>query len=228
MQNKYNKQLERAFNKSIEIFGEFFTPSLTAIDKPSYNTDEIKKIISDDLLDGVIKRSSALAGKCYILVREASYVLHDNGIKHSLTIGNVKVNGKPYFTTTLESLTKEVENGYIPFEPANAHAWLTLDSGQILDLSILASIANKNKEKELSVFDAILVSKNDTPSKLEHIPMFTGFGYHFKVVTNQNIDSRFDVYLQWFYEFTHKFHYIKRGATHDKNRTRKVGQRTER
>ncbi len=223
MQNKYKKQLERAFNKSIEKFGDYLTQHLVGMDTPYYNIDYIRKIISEDFLDGFITKSSALVGNCYMAVREASYVLHENGIKHSITIGNVNVNGKPYFTTTLESLIKEVEIGYIPLEPANAHAWLTLDSGQILDLTILASITKKNKEEELSVFEAILVSTNCTPDKLEHIPMLVGFGYHFKVVTCPNIDSSYNVYLQWIYEFVNKFHYIKRGATHDKNRARKVG-----
>lgn len=123
-----------------------------------------------------------LVGRCYEAVRFASFALCEIKVKHTITIGNVLVNDKPYFTTTKQSIENEKKEGFIPYEPANAHAWLTLEDGTILDCTIIPSTARWNKEREPKWIKAIYCSKVPYKKKLEHIPLNVGIDYLAKVV----------------------------------------------
>lgn len=134
MDDYITKFLSAAF-RSTALYGDEINPPLTIrAEQPLYGLPVIDAIVTD-FLDGVVNDSAGLSGNCFGLVREASYVLFELGIDNSVTIGNVSVNSNPYFTTTEDTLASEMREGFRPDIPANAHAWLTLDSGQILDLS---------------------------------------------------------------------------------------------
>ncbi len=210
MDETYKTAFYEAMARSLSVFDPMFTPTFLLDNKTKYDVDYIKKIISDDFLDGVEKNPCALTGRCFMLAREASYVLHENGIRHYLTIGNVLVDGKPYYKTTIDSLMADVKNGYTCDEIVNAHVWLTLDSGQVLDLTMLSSIGHKNDKHKSSIYDAVYVSSDCKDDALVHVPMLAGFGYNLKVVTHPDLNSSwFDAYSEWWLDYLHNFHYQK-------------------
>ncbi len=201
---EYSSLYEQSKLRSKELFGSEFQPNVMAIDKeqPDYDSELIVNSIIRDFQD-FIPSTRALVGSCFKAVREASYVLNDLSIPHYLTIGNVKYCGKNYYSTSVSSLFQEIKQGYFPQSPANAHAWLTLNSGQVVDLTILSSLnARENNDTELGWEQAIYVSSSNSKSDLKYTPMLVGFGYHLKVASAP-FDLNFDNYFQWLNDFPH-------------------------
>lgn len=126
-----------------------------------------------------------LVGKCFNIVTTTSMALTMEGLKHTVTIGNVFVDNKPYFKTTMESIYDDLRIGYQPEEPAEAHAWLTLEDGTIIDITILSSIAHKNHKKPLKLIKAIYTS-DDITTNIKHIPYFLGPMYVIRACTEPN------------------------------------------
>lgn len=198
----YISLYNEAMKRSTELFKPALLPAKVSIDtnKPEYDIAAIKAAIIQDFIE-FIPSPQSMIGRCFKIVREGSYVLQSMGIPHYLTIGNIEYKGTPYFTTTVQSLYSEIKNGYTPFEPANAHAWLTLDSGQIVDLTILPSLDAQYGSGSLGWESAIFVSDSNVVPEIRHIPMLTGFGYHFHVVTSEFDIQNYDNYYQWLRDF---------------------------
>lgn len=160
--------------------------------------EAVRKAVAEDLSVDYVSNTWELAGRCFLVAREMSYVLFELRIPHAVTIGNVQLDGQPYFTTTLESLAREFSEGYVGNTPANAHCWLTLADGSILDGSLLPSIAHREGASEpLSFHDAIYVKRHDFVDRLKYLPYLTGLHYHFEVVTHEFCDRHFATYAQW-------------------------------
>lgn len=201
--NSYKDNLYKAQNESVALIGEKLTPRFDfSSEEKLHDPKEIKALLVEAFLAGVTDHSGGLVGSCFMMVRDASYVLHKNRFRHTLTIGNVLVDGKPYYETTPDSLRAEIHKGYVANKPAIAHAWLTLDSGQIVDLTILASLAHAVRREEdcIGLANAILVSLPDENSSIRHLPMLTGFGYHIRVVSHY-LDNNFGIYMQWLLDY---------------------------
>jgi len=179
--NTYAKRFQTAFFESTVLYGAELNPPLALEGKrPIYGKFVVDAILSD-FEDGVATSAVALAGRCFAVAREASYVLFGMDIDNSITIGTVSVNGRPHFTTTANSIWQEMKEGFKPGIPANAHAWLTLDSGQILDPTILPSWAYHNEGRILELADAIYLSGISEQPNLVYTPYLTGFAYHLGV-----------------------------------------------
>lgn len=174
------------------------TPPLTlCLKKEPYGKQVIDTIVAD-FLDGVVTSASALIGNCFCATREASYALFEAGIDNSLTIGNVAVNGKPRYTTTAATIRTEMQKGYVPSKPANAHAWLTLNTGQVVDLTVLASYYHHSGLKVPPLEDAIYLSGHTRSEPVTHTPYLTGFAYHLHVVSHPFAhDGSFERYQTW-------------------------------
>jgi len=124
-----------------------------------------------------------LIGQCFRTVSIVSEILLHNSIRHTVTIGNVLVNGKPYFNISYESVMNDLNVGYIPNEPANAHAWITLENGIIIDMTILSSLAHyKLNKKPPKWIKSIYTSNNMNSMELCHIPYHLGPEYIIRVV----------------------------------------------
>ncbi|WP_413494053.1 hypothetical protein [Shewanella baltica] len=135
-----------------------------------------------DLADQVIRRSlkvvgftpKDLIGKCFNAITGASNALLAENIRHTVTIGDVHVKGKSYFNTSPQVIQEEMEQGFVPNAPIQAHAWITLEDGTILDLTILSSLANKEKRKIPKMIKAIFRSDEPARKDLTHIPYMLG------------------------------------------------------
>lgn len=196
--SQYLEKYKKAEQFCLNEYGPGVTPALKfRPEKEPYGKSVIDDIVAD-FLDGVVKSASGLIGQCFHATREASYVLFEAGIDNSVTIGNVSIAGKPQFSTTAATLRKEMQKGFVPAEPANAHAWLTLDSGQVIDLTILASYAHRTGKGEPSLEEAIYLSDYTSFAQMVHTPYMTGFAYHLRVVSHPwSTDGSYACYRDW-------------------------------
>ncbi|NMV39656.1 hypothetical protein [Ralstonia insidiosa] len=199
---KTNSQYLRSFNDAMARSQGNNWPELNAqlnVDPAqALDLQAIRKAVADHFSVDYVSDTWELAGRCFLVAREMSYVLFGLRIPHAVTIGNVQLDGQPYFTTTLESLAKEFSDGYVGNTPANAHCWLTLADGSILDGSLLPSISHREGASEsLSFHDAIFIKRHDFVDRLEYLPYLTGLHYHFEVVTHEFLDRYFETYAQW-------------------------------
>jgi hypothetical protein len=127
--SEYINAFSSATSFSSILFGEELNPPVAMNPERVPHGQTVINAIVADFADGVIRSTLDLPGNCFRFVRDASYVLFENGIDHVVTIGNVTVNGLAHFTCTPESVAIEFEKGFQPELVANAHAWLTLDTG---------------------------------------------------------------------------------------------------
>lgn len=148
-------QFQAAFARSTQLCGAELNPELDLDRTRSYGQEVVEALVAD-FRDGVVTSALELPGNCFTAIREASYVMFELGIDNAVTIGTVSVNGQAHFSTTRESVERDLKEGFNPMEHiTNAHAWLTLDSGQILDPTILPSWAYHDESRELAMGDAI-------------------------------------------------------------------------
>lgn len=194
----YTQKFQVALARSSELFLPEINPHMELDQDLVIDRNVVVSAICKDFLDGVVTNPYAMIGGCFQLAREASYVLFECGLDHTLTIGNVHLDGKPYFTTTLESLKEELQGLISPNAPANAHAWLTLQTGQVVDVTILASSAHKAGNLDLTLEDAIFVSTDEESRDICYEPLMTGFGYHLTVVSNPAVtNGSYERYCKW-------------------------------
>jgi hypothetical protein len=122
-------------------------------------------------------RTEDIVGRCFSSVAMASQALLSKSIKHTVTVGDVLVNGKSYFNATEDSIKTDMQAGFLEAEPANAHAWITLENGLILDITILTSLALRNRHRTPKWAKAIYVSDQSSLYQLRHLPYFLGPEY---------------------------------------------------
>jgi hypothetical protein len=168
---------QEGFNTSADI-----KPWIIAQENIDIDTDKVIQLIRSTLKKHY-ECTEQLIGECFGTVQIASEALLHNGIRHTVTIGNVLVNGKPYFNVSDESIMNDLNEGYIPNEPANAHAWITLENGCIVDMTILSSLAHHKLNKKPPKWIKSIYTSNETNSmKLSHIPYHLGPEYIIRVV----------------------------------------------
>lgn len=173
----------------------------------------LAEAIASDL-QGFLPGPDILAGHCFQVVREVSYILCERGVRHALTIGDVEYeNGERYAHVTRQKLERDLAAGYqieesddgtLVGKPVDAHAWITLENGKIIDATILASMNAKGlwgtKSGALSFQDAIFYTGKPDAPRVSHIPYLTGFGFHARVLIHP-ADPTTEVYLQWFHDY---------------------------
>lgn len=175
---------QAAFARSTELYGAQLNPDLDLDVSRSYGHAVVRAVVAD-FRDGVVKSALDLPGNCFHAVLDASYVLLEMGIDNAVTIGNVSVNGRPHFDISAASVERDVREGFQPWEHVtNAHAWLTLDSGQVLDPTILPSWAYHEEGRELALDEAIYLGAVTDHPCINHEPFITGFAYHLHVLSH--------------------------------------------
>lgn len=157
-----------------------------------------------------LPNTNVLPGKCFRVARELSYILFDLGIRHTVTVGDIALVDGLYVGLTLEKLLHDVAEGYqLDFvdgrpvgKPIDAHAWITLENGCVIDATILASQHRKSSTPSefLPFEDAIYYSGKANTPIIRHIPMLTGLVYHQKVLT-ADVDGDLQIYCQWYEDY---------------------------
>jgi hypothetical protein len=171
-----------------------------------FNMDDIAKCIADEF-SILLPHSDVLPGRCFRVARRLSYLLIKLQIKHTVTIGDIKLDSGWYVSTSRKKIKNELKAGYqfsindegLPIgRPIDAHAWITLENGQILDATILPLYHRENKPaaKPLSFKDSIYYHGKDNTPTLKHIPLMTGFGYHAMVLMHPK-DGYYKINVQW-------------------------------
>lgn len=141
-----------------------------------------------------------LPGSCCIAVMYASWALIQQGVRHVVTIGDVELAEGRYVGIEQKDLIQQMSTGYQPLDrPLDAHAWITLECGTVLDATILASQHAKHSPlaPSLSFIDAIYLSSHEHPHIKRHIPMLTGMVFHQRVLTHPQ-DPNFERFRHWY------------------------------
>ncbi|MBD9483921.1 hypothetical protein IB229_13120 [Pseudomonas sp. PDM14] len=178
---------------------------LQIITDASVNLKMVVAAIAKDFSE-FMPGSEILPGRCFWVVRELSYVLFDLGIRHTVTIGDIELAEGMYTGATAADLLDEISEGYqyeirdgaIHGKPAKGHAWITLESGDVIDGTILASQHRKLRSaaEPLPLNEAIFYTGKPGTPMIRHIPMLTGLIYHQKVLIGEH-DGFLAEYCQW-------------------------------
>jgi hypothetical protein len=172
-----------------------------SINTEAESTTDIAIVVINKLIKVLAKKLSYrpmhFSGQCFSLVSSASMNLNRLGIKHFVTIGDIEIDNKPYFKTTTASIQQELIDGYSADSPAVAHAWITLENGVIIDMTLLPSISihmSPVRKKSLKFNQMLYISDKYTGNrKIKHIPLFLGPQYIIRVTSEYNEVSRAEV-----------------------------------
>ena len=162
--------------------------------KISINLKELGEKILDFLYNKRIEPRN-LPGYCFDYVPELSMYLSKKGLNTTITIGNVLVNGKPHYSTTSDSIQRDILDGYLDEISADAHCWLTFENGLVVDLTILSSIAQKNNDNISRFEDAIYASEVHSNIDIVHVPYHLGYEYLLKVVYKPSLLLLFTMFF---------------------------------
>ena len=184
--------VSQARDEFSEVEANFWIPINPLVNQ---DVDMALQVCRKQFKDMAILRQD-MANLCFSRVTDASFALCCNGIRHSVTIGDVRISGKPKYRATAESIRDEMEMGYLHGMPAYAHSWITLENGVILDFTILYTLAKQAKRKPPKLIQGIYRSDQPSNLNLEYIPLSLGPFYHMKVVVMPNA-AAFDEYYQW-------------------------------
>lgn len=127
-----------------------------------------------------------MAGSCFSRVFDASIALCHARIRHSVTVGNVLVEGIPYYAVSAESIGRDFDDGYLHERPAVAHAWITLENGILLDFTLLYSIARRQGKRPPKLIKGVYRSDMPCTKRIVHVPLLLGPMYDILVVTMPN------------------------------------------
>lgn len=178
---------------------------------PNFQIDiqSVVTTIANDLQQ-FIDTTDDLPGRCFLVARELSYIIGAMNIRHTVTVGDVRLEDGLYVDITNGQLALDLDDGYqvdmlngIPVgKPIDAHCWITLENGQVIDATILASQHRKSRaaESPLTFEEAIYYTGKEGVRALEYIPMATGFVYLQRVLTSPQ-DGDFATYLKWYRDF---------------------------
>jgi len=168
--------------------------------------DLVARALTKDFSE-FIENTDLLPGMCFLIAREVSYVMIELEIKHAITIGDIQLSDRTFVGLSHASLERELEKGYqIKFNelgkpcaaPANAHSWITLEDGQIIDATILASLHRKSgKSGKLTFEEAFYRFGKAGAPAMKHVPYMTGFAYHYLVLYHP-FDKMGQTYREWF------------------------------
>ena len=153
-----------------------------------------------------LPHTDVLPGKCFRVARELSYILLELGVRHTVTVGDIELVDGLYVGLDLEQLQRDVAGGYgLDFQdgrpvgrPINAHAWITLENGCVIDTTILPSQHRKsqNPSELLSFAESVYFSGKQHTPVVRHLPMMTGLVYHKLVLIGEG-DGDAQNYCQW-------------------------------
>lgn len=157
-----------------------------------------------------LPHSDVLPGMCFRVARELSYVLFELGIRHTVTVGDIELVDGMYVGLNQDKLKQDLDEGYqLDFDngrpvgrPIDAHAWITLEDGTVIDSTILPSQHRKQKgsSQPLPFEEAVYFSGKPNTPVIRHIPMMTGFVYHQRVLTALEDGSCRD-FCQWYEDY---------------------------
>lgn len=157
-----------------------------------------------------IDSTDDLPGRCFLIARELSYIIGAMGIRHTVTVGDVRLTDGLYVGIPHERLARDLDGGYqidmvngVPVgKPIDAHCWITLENGLVIDATVLASQHRKSPAAKipLSFEEAIYYTGKEGAPYLEYLPMVTGFVYLQRVLTSPQ-DADFATYLKWYQDF---------------------------
>jgi hypothetical protein len=203
MFNDYAKQFYAAQDWTNRHTDPQLNYPLKIDDRLEIDMDQVVSALAEDFSD-FVKSTDILPGNCFPAIREVSYVLFDLKIRHVVTIGDVQIQDDLYVGMSKQKLKKELREGYkIKFNdsgepvgvPADAHAWITLENGQIIDATILASMNRREAREALNLRDCFYYFGR--AKDIYHIPLMTGFGYYSRVLTDPR-DSFYEIYKNWY------------------------------
>jgi len=206
MKEEYIKEFEKAFQWTRTITDERLNYPFFIDPNVKLDMDKIVRALAKDFAE-FIDHTDALPGMCFPIAREVSHVMMDLKIKHAITVGDIHLADGVYVGLSHASLHKELGEGYqIVFNesglpcaaPANAHAWITLENGQIIDATILASQHRKSgKGGKLSFEEAFYYFGTPGAPAMKHVPYMTGLAYHYLVLYHP-MDKMGPIYRKWF------------------------------
>ena len=84
------------------------------------------------------------------------------------------LSGCPYFEISAEPIDQDIRAGFLEGEILNAHTWLTLMCGTVIDLTILPSIHHKQNRRPLKFIQALYQSDKPGSYGITHEPLFLG------------------------------------------------------
>lgn len=179
----------RSFNGLADSQCPFFIGNASkawiSINPNADDASEKSLAVANSALKIVSSRPEDNVGKCFGAAMVVSNMLLRERIKHVITIGDVQYDGQRYFKTTREILEREMEDGCDSPTNAKAHAWITLENGTIMDMTIKASIAMRTRRKPMKWNEAIFLSTKNNLN-LKHIPIMLGLEYQARAVISQN------------------------------------------
>lgn len=115
-------------------------------------------------------------------------------LPHEVVVGNVYFNGQPFYTTTLESVNRELKTGFDRSTPANAHMWIELPDHTVFDPSFRATLA-KRVGRRIKWNELIHIGSTTAAWRghsLRYAPFLRGLIYYRTVVTPGGDDGPLD------------------------------------
>lgn len=207
--HEYTEAFKEAMVRTDAIAGGLSNYPLSITPGLKIDIPQIVDAIAHDLA-GFLPNTDVLPGRCFSLARELSYILLELGIRHTVTVGDIELVDGLYVGLTLDRLQQDVAEGYgLDFQngrpvgrPINAHAWITLENGCVIDTTILPSQHRKsqNPSELLTFAEAVYFSGKQHTPVIRHIPMMTGLVYHQLVLIGQG-DGDAQRYCQWSEDF---------------------------
>ncbi len=125
-------------------------------------------------------------GECGSLHLILSDNLTKNRIRHTLTFGNVIIEGKPIWNTSIESIRNEAEGRSSPKAPLELHAWLTFPDMTVLDLTLWLFLNWRQLPIDFCWEEAVL-AVDPANLNLEYVPMIIGRQFGERLFSNQNL-----------------------------------------
>ena len=181
----YNKNLERAEQRTLNYGIEPDNKNIYELNKPeilnSKLINEIIGYIAKTNGENIFTSSSAecikLTYNSYNYVNE---IITSKKIfsAFNLTIGNVYRDKKKLFGSGENYFTGKLKSPNTKIKTENLHCWLTFDTGEILDLTLLTT--NAILEKNLNTQGKILYGNPDeegTIGRFTYWPIFFGRQY---------------------------------------------------
>jgi hypothetical protein len=153
----------------------------------THNLKELQKGYSPDQLKASIIQvvriiekahgyslTSDLAEKCFQIHPIAKKIFNKIGIESEITIGNVVVDGKDYYSgASLESMTNELISHQNKDSFFNGHCWLTLIDGTIIDFTHYSDRTNPKKPEQW-INNILIIDTTDYNKNEYHVPYFLG------------------------------------------------------
>jgi hypothetical protein len=202
---EYLAAFRKAMERTYVLAPGFSNYPLVPYPDMGLDHQEIVMAVAQDL-STCANSTDAFPGHCFQICREVSYILLDLGVRHAITVGDIKLPDRMYVGVTEDKMVEEfhagyqlgIHNGAPTGAPINAHAWVTLEDGSVIDATILASnhrragLASNPLPFDKAIFSSALHATPD----IQHLPMLTGMAYIQRTLISE-IDGDAPMYCQW-------------------------------